>query len=205
MKTAATATIGAALLWSSCVTNQEAHADDHQTFLLPLHSCTSDPDVPHMVVASNDDDCDDSDPTWLPAPPTDVLFDISAKGFVIEFAQPRSLGLLFTDDCDDGDPSWMPAPPFSAIVTIGQNGGRAWELQDEMQSRVIDIIKHSISPSTYSPEETGGTVSFPITESGRYQQEIQKMLNQLSENNAFIDRALEDGHIPYLFLRSRGN
>ena len=205
MKTRAFAIIGAATLWSACVTSQEAHADGRQISPPPQHSYVSDPDVHPMVVASNDDDCDDSDPTWMPAPSTGVLFDTGDKGFVIKFMRPRSSGVLVTDDCDDGDPSWMPAPPFSALVTIGQTGGRAWELQDETQTRVRKIVKPSTIVNTFSLGEIDGALSSSLTGGRRFRQEMQKIVDQLSEDNAFVNRALADGHMPYLFLRPRGN
>lgn len=202
MKSKAFAIIGAAILWSAWVTSQDAHADDRQISLSPQHSCVSDPDNHRMIVVDKDDDCDDSDPTWNPAPPTSVMFDTSDRGFVIKFMQPRSSGVLLTDDCDDGDPTWIPAPPFNALVTIGQTAGRAWELQDATQSRIRDILKHSIDANTYSPNET---LSFTLTEGGYFRQETQKILDQLSEDNTFIHRALTEGHMPYLLLRPRGN
>lgn len=205
MKTIVVAIVGAATLWTACVINQGAHADNYQVSLLPQHLNISDSDIHHIIIVSIDDDCDDSDPTWMPAPPTGVLSDTKDEGFIIEFSQPRSSRFLFSDECDDDDPSWIPAPPFSAIVTIGQSGGRAWELQDETHLRAREIIKHLISANSYPPEDTDGTLSFTLTEAEHFQQEMQKILDQWVEDNVFLNHALSDGHVPYLFLRSRGN
>ena len=205
MDTKAFAIFGTAMLWSACVTTQDAHADDRQISLPPQHSCLSDPEDYRMVFARNDDDCDDSDPTWMPAPPSDVLFDTSDEGFAINLMQPRSLGVLFTDDCDDGDPSWMPAPPFSALVTIGLNGGRAWELPDEVKIRIREFINRSPGAKTYSQDETARILSFTSTGGGRFRQEMQEILDQLSDDNSFIESTLANGQIPYFFLKPRGN
>ena len=202
MKNTTLATLGAAILWSASVIIQEAHPNDHHISLSQQHSCAFDPDVHRMIVVDNDDDCDDSDPTWMPVPSTGDMFDTNDRGFAIEFLQPRSAGALFTDDCDDGDPSWMPAPPFSALVTIGPTGGHAWELRDAIQSKIRDIVEQDTRASTYFPDET---LTLDVAEGGRFRQEMQEILKQLSQENTFVNRALIDGHLPYILLRPRGN
>ena len=167
-------------------------------------ACIVTPGVPRIVIASDDEDCDNTDPSWHQAPNESFSFDFSASSSETPLSHLPPFGALYTDDCGVGDPTWMPVPPFSALMTVGQYGGRVWRLQSSTAAEILDFVSDSSDASDYSYNNLGAF--FPFTENSRdeFQNRMQAIIDRLSHADADIRHEIEAGKLPYFLLRIQG-